>query len=186
MYRTLADQFPTDPLRSYQANPKRLARSYADADYFKQNVGRINVLLDREVIESGLAAQGVTYKYYDLGHGFCKHKFFSQCPHRMACVRCSFYLPKESETAMLLAASANNERLVEELPLREDEVAAARGDADALLRLTESLRHTPALDGSVPSIPGDTATVRTAAPARAKSSSSDFATMTAGDAAECG
>jgi hypothetical protein len=151
-----------------KANPKRLARSYADADYFKQNVGRINVLLDREVIESGLAAQGVTYKYYDLGHGFCKHKFFSQCPHRMACVRCSFYLPKESETAMLLAASANNERLVEELPLRQDEVAAARGDADALLRLTESLRHTPALDGSVPSVPGDTATVRTAAPARAK------------------
>lgn len=128
---------------------RKLARSYAKADYFKRNVGRMTVLLDREVIESGLAAQGVPYKYYDVGPGYCRNKFFSQCPHRMACVRCSFFLPKESEAAKLLEASASNERLIEELPLREEEIEAARGDSAAIEELARSLSGVPAPDGSV-------------------------------------
>lgn len=107
------------------------------------------VLLDRDTIESGRAALGEPYKYYDLGHGYCSYNFFSQCPHRMACVKCSFYRPKNSDAARLLEAKANNNRLIEEVSLREDEVEAAKGDAAAIAVLTESLRIVAAPDGSV-------------------------------------
>lgn len=129
-----------------KANPKKLARAYASADYFKRNVGRITVLLDREVIESGAAARGEPYKYYDLGHGYCKYNFFSQCPHRMACVRCSFYLPRASDEARLLAARSRNEKLIEEIPLRPEEIDAATGDSAAISSLEEKLRDVPAPD----------------------------------------
>jgi hypothetical protein len=38
-------------------------------------------------------------KFYDLGHGYCTYDFFDQCPRRMACAKCSFYMPKGSTTA---------------------------------------------------------------------------------------
>lgn len=43
----------------------------------------------------GRAAQE-PWKFYDLGHGYRTYDFFDQCPHRMACAKCSFYLPKHS------------------------------------------------------------------------------------------
>ncbi len=123
---------------------KKMARAYSEADYFRRNIGRITVLLSREVIEGGGAAAGEPYKFYDLGHGYCRYNFFSQCPHRMACVRCSFYLPKDSDASRLLEAAANNERLVEELPLREEEVDAVTGDTAAIDALKRKLQSVPA------------------------------------------
>src|SRR6266550_1256523 len=47
-----------------------------------------------------------------------------QCPHRMTCAKCSFYLPKDSAKAQLLEAKANLLRLRQEIPLADAELAA--------------------------------------------------------------
>jgi len=75
--------------------PTKLAKSYADAGYFGRNLRAIEVLVDQEVVRSGRAATE-PWKFYDLGHGYCTYDFFDQCPHRMACAKCSFYAPKNS------------------------------------------------------------------------------------------
>ena len=79
--------------------PTKLAKSYTDAEYFQRNLHCIEVLLDQEAIASGAATSGQHWKFYDLGHGYCSYDFFEQCPHRIACAKCSFYLPKESNRA---------------------------------------------------------------------------------------
>ena len=52
------------------------------------------------------------WQFYDLGHGYCSYSFFEQCPHRMACARCDFYLPKHSGKAQLLEAKDNLQRML--------------------------------------------------------------------------
>jgi integrase len=129
---------------SYVAiSPTRLAKSYANAGYFARNVRAIEVLVDQEAIKSGASAGGAPWRYYDLGHGYCSYDFFDKCPHRMACVRCDFYVPKDSSTAQLLSAKQSLQRMVQEIPLTDDERAAVDGDLVALDRLTAKLRAVP-------------------------------------------
>jgi hypothetical protein len=90
--------------------PTKLAKSYADAGYFKRNLRAIEVLVDQETVRSGRAANE-PWKFYDLGHGFCMYDFFEQCPHRMACAKCTFYMPKGSSQAQLIEGKANLLRL---------------------------------------------------------------------------
>jgi hypothetical protein len=59
------------------------------------------VLVDQQAVRNGLAGN-TPWKYYDLGHGYCSYDFFDQCPHRTACVKCSFYQAKESAAAFLV------------------------------------------------------------------------------------
>jgi hypothetical protein len=33
--------------------------------------------------------------FYEMGHGLCSNPYWHTCPHRMACVRCEFYVPGE-------------------------------------------------------------------------------------------
>jgi hypothetical protein len=70
------------------------------------------------LVRNGRAANE-PWKFYDLGHGYCTYDFFDQCPHRMACAKCSFYLPKDSSEAQLLEAKANLMRLRQDIPLAE-------------------------------------------------------------------
>ncbi|HEV8190344.1 MAG TPA: hypothetical protein VGP82_02515 [Ktedonobacterales bacterium] len=56
-----------------------------------------------------------------LGHGDCTYDFFDQCPHRIACAKCSFYRPKGSSEAQLLEARANLLRMRQEIPLTDEE-----------------------------------------------------------------
>ncbi|MFG2951926.1 hypothetical protein [Streptomyces adustus] len=76
-----------------------LRRFRNDAGYFARNVRTIEVLVDRDVVTSGAAADGEPWQYYDLGHGWCTYSFFEQCQHRMTCARCDFYIPKNSSRA---------------------------------------------------------------------------------------
>jgi integrase len=121
--------------------PTRLARAYTEAHYFQRNLRMMNVLIDQEAIKSG--ATDEPWRYYDLGHGFCSYEFFDQCPHRMACARCDFYIPKESSQADLIASKAGMMRMLQELPLTDDERAAVDGDLAAIERLLERLEATP-------------------------------------------
>ncbi|HEV7377771.1 MAG TPA: tyrosine-type recombinase/integrase [Pyrinomonadaceae bacterium] len=127
--------------------PTKLAKSYAQVGYFERNIRTVKVLLDQEVIRSGV---GAAWKYYDLGHGYCTYDFFDQCPHRMACAKCSFYVPKDSSRAQLLEARTNLQHMLQEIPLRDEERAAVEDGLVAVEKLFEKLADVPTPDGSTP------------------------------------
>jgi integrase len=130
--------------------PTTLAKAYTDAGYFSRNVRTIEVLIDRETIESGQAAHGTPWQYFDLGHGYCTYSFFEQCPHRMACARCDFYLPKGSSKGQLLEAKGNLQRMLATIPLTEEERAAVEDGEVALDQLLKRLVDVPTPAGPTP------------------------------------
>lgn len=121
--------------------PTRLARAYTEAHYFQRNLRMMNVLIDQQAIKNGATEE--PWRYYDLGHGFCSYEFFDQCPHRMACARCDFYIPKDSSQADLIASKAGMIHMLQEIPLTDDERAAVEGDRQAIERLLTRLAMTP-------------------------------------------
>jgi integrase len=121
--------------------PTRLARAYTEAHYFQRNLRMMEVLVDQQAIKSGVTDQ--PWRYYDLGHGLCSYDFFDQCPHRMACARCDFYVPKKSSQADLITSKAGMIRMLQEIPLTDDERAAVDGDVAAIERLLKRLESTP-------------------------------------------
>jgi hypothetical protein len=84
------------------------------------------------------------------GHGFCTYSFFEQCPHRMACARCDFYLPKDSARAQLLEARGNLQRMLAQIPPTDDERAAVEDGTAAVERLLDRLADTPTPAGPTP------------------------------------
>ena len=130
--------------------PVTLTKADTDAGYFARNVRAIEVLLDRDAIHAGAAGAGNPFAFYDLGHGYCSYSFFEQCPHRMACARCDFYLPKPSSEAQLLEAKDGIQRMLVEIPLTEDERAAVESDEHAVVRLIDLLADVATPAGPTP------------------------------------
>jgi hypothetical protein len=130
--------------------PTMLTRAYIDAGYFERNVRTIEVLVDRDAVTSGAAANDEPWQYYDLGHGFCNYTFFEQCQHRMACAKCDFYTPKDSSKALLLEAKDNLQRMLAAIPLTDDEKAAVDDGRAALDKLLEQLADVPTPAGPTP------------------------------------
>jgi hypothetical protein len=128
---------------------RRLTAAYRKADYFARNVRTIQVLIDRETILAGAAGEQ-PWKYYDLGDGYCTYDFFAKCPHRLACARCPFYLPKQSSAGQLLSVKDGVEQMLERLTLTDDERAALEGDRDALAALAGRLANVPTPAGPTP------------------------------------
>lgn len=146
----LGHRSPLSTQHYTQITPTHLTQAYQDAGYFARNLRHIAVLIDREAIQSGAAAAGTPWQYFDSGHGYCSYSFFEQCPHRMACARCDFYLPKASSTAQLLEAKAHLQRMLTTIPLTEDERAAVDEGAEAVERLLSRLADTPTPAGPTP------------------------------------
>jgi integrase len=130
--------------------PNTLTKAYTQAGYFARNLRTIEVLLDRDAVASGAAADGKPWQHYDLGHGYCSYTFFEQCPHRMACARCDFYTPKDSTRAQLLEASTNLQRMLTSIPLTDDERAAVDDGRAALDSLLGRLADVPTPAGATP------------------------------------
>jgi len=130
--------------------PVKLAQAYQDAAYFARNVRMVEVLVDREAIRNGEAARGEPWKFYDVGDGYCTYDFFDQCPHRMACARCDFFRPKASAKAQLLEAQDNLLRLMQEIPLTDEEQAAVEEGVEAVERLCVRLADVPTPSGKTP------------------------------------
>ncbi|MFZ5898320.1 MAG: tyrosine-type recombinase/integrase [Bacillota bacterium] len=130
--------------------PTKLAKAYADAGYLARNFRVIEVLIDNDAVKTATAAAGEPWRYYDLGHCFCTYEFFDQCPHRMACARCDFCIPKDSNRAQLLEAKTNLLRFLQEVPLTDEERAVADGDLEALDRLIAMLSDKPTPSGQTP------------------------------------
>ena len=139
----LGHHSPATTQHYVSTSPTKLAQAYKDAGYFSRNVRAIEVLIDREAITSGAAANGSPWRYYELGHGWCSYEFFDQCPHRMACARCDFYVPKASDRGRWLDTRDGLLKMLQEIPLSDDERAAVDGDVQALNRLLERLKDVP-------------------------------------------
>jgi integrase len=133
-----------------QITPNTLTKAYTDAGYFARNVRTIEVLIDRGAVASGAATTGAPWQHYDLGHGYCSYTFFEQCPHRMACARCDFYIPKPSARAQLLEAKMDVDRRLALIPLTEAERLAVEQDQEALGKLLEGLADIPTPAGPTP------------------------------------
>jgi len=146
----LGHRSPQSTQHYTQITPTRLAQAYTDAGYFARNVRTIEVLIDREAVQSGAAASGTPWQYFDLGHGYCTYNFFEQCPHRMACARCDFYLPKVSTQAQLLEAKGHLHRMLTTIPLTEPERAAVEDGAAAVEQLLDRLADMPTPAGPTP------------------------------------
>jgi len=131
-------------------SPTRLAKTYLDTGYFERNVATVEVLIDKEAVQSGAAAAGEPWEYFDLGHGYCTYSFFEQCQHRMACAKCPFYLPKASTKAQLLEGKANLTRMVAMIPLTEEERAAVEGGVELFEQLLARLADVPTPAGPSP------------------------------------
>ncbi|MEV5872489.1 site-specific integrase [Streptomyces tendae] len=130
---------------------RTLSAAYKKADYFARNVRTIQVLIDRKSILTGAAARGEQpWKYYDLGEGYCSYDYFAKCPHRLACPRCPFYVPKQSSRGQLLAVRDGIDQMLEQLDLTDDERDALEGDREALMALAERLADTPTPAGPTP------------------------------------
>ena len=157
-------------LRYLQTTPTKLAQAYADAGYFARNLRAVEVLIDQEAVRSGAASRGEPWKHYDLGHGYCTYDFFEQCPHRMACAKCAFYVPKGATAAVLLEGRGNLVRMRQEIPLSEEERAAVDEGIAAHEGLLAKLADVPTpagptprelgprADSGAPSLPAATAT----------------------------
>ena len=139
----LGHQSPATTQHYVSTSPTKLAQAYKDAGYFSRNVRAIEILIDRDVITSGAAANGSPWHYYELGHGWCSYEFFDQCPHRMACARCDFYIPKTSDHGVFLQTRDSLLKMLQEIPLSDEERAAVDGDVQALDHLLERLKEVP-------------------------------------------
>lgn len=145
----LGHRSPESTRHYTKISPTKLAKSYRDAGYFARNLRAVEVLIDQDAVRNGRAADA-PWKHYDLGHGYCTYDFFDQCPHRMACARCAFYVPKGSSKALLLEGKANLLRLRQEIPLNDDELKAVDEGIAAHDELVSKLADVPAPDGATP------------------------------------
>jgi integrase len=149
LQRWLGHKWANSTQHYLDISPTKLARSFRDAGYFARNVRAIEVLIDREVVISGKAAHE-PWKFYDLGHGYCAYDFFDQCPHRMACAKCGFYLAKGSSRAQLLEGKSNLLRMRQEIPLNDAELAAVDDGVTALQKLLDQLEDVATPAGPTP------------------------------------
>ncbi len=81
---------------------------------------------------------------------YCSYNSFEQCPHRMACAKCSFYLPKESTAAALLEGKSNLSRMRQEIPVTDVDIAALDDGGFALGSLLSRLENISTPSGKTP------------------------------------
>jgi integrase len=115
-------------------HPTRLAKSIARAN---KNSRLAQILLD-----PGAAAKGEPAIFYHLGDGdYCANPAWAKCPHRMACLRCPMYVPRTTDK--LIEARDGVLRLLQEVPLTDEEKAVAEGDVHALNRYIQKRTNVP-------------------------------------------
>jgi integrase len=115
-------------------HPTRLAKSIARANKTSR---LIQVLVDPSA-----AVEREPAIFYYLGDGaYCANPAWASCPHRLACLKCPMYVPRE--TAQLIEARDGVLRLMQEVPLTDEEKSVAEGDVQALTRYIEKRKDIP-------------------------------------------
>ncbi|MFV8855344.1 tyrosine-type recombinase/integrase [Klebsiella variicola] len=149
LQRWLGHSSPSSTQHYIDITPTKLAGSLSKAGYFERNRRMVSVLIDQDAISSGQVQKGEPWRYYDLGHGLCSYDFFEQCPHRMVCAKCSFYLPKSSSEAQYIEGRQNLLKMMQEIPLTDDEQAAVDNDIGAIDKLLEKLKNIETPDNKI-------------------------------------
>lgn len=142
----------TDALMHYlQTTLLKQAEAYQKSDYFKRNQRTFEVLIDREAITTGTAAQGEPWQYHKLSEqGYCVYDFFDHCPHKMACPQCRFYRPNSVVLQKLQQNKANLQKMLIEIELTDDERAAVEEGVQAFDLLCEKLADVQTPEGPTP------------------------------------
>ncbi|HBY95356.1 MAG TPA: transposase [Chloroflexi bacterium] len=133
-----------------QVTPTKQAQAYAAAGELARTQRLIEVLIDQDAIRSGAAQEDQPWRFYDLGDGLCSYDLFDQCPHRLACARCAFYVPKRSSRAQFLEAQANLQHLLQAITLTESEQAAVEEGVLVMAKLATQLQDVPTPVGPTP------------------------------------
>jgi integrase len=139
---------PDSTLHYTTRTPVELSRALAQ--HTETQTRLVAVLVDREAVASGAAGRGETWKYYDVGHGYCTFDFFETCPHRMACARCTSYVPKASGRPELEEARQHLLHLREAIPLTMEMVKAVEDGVEAMTALLNRLTDVPTPSGQTP------------------------------------
>jgi hypothetical protein len=129
--------------------PTKVVPAYRDAPPVQRHLRTIDVLIDQDAVRVG-AAPGHAWRFSDLGHGYCTYDGFDQCPHRMACPRCSWYRPKERPAMHGLEGKAGLLRLKQEIRLTDAEAAAIEEGETAFDTLLAQLADVPTPAGPTP------------------------------------
>jgi hypothetical protein len=143
---TCRDVAALDPRARF---PTKLVRACTDAASVPRHLRTIDVLIDQEAVRTG-AAPGHAWRFSDLGHGYCTYDGFDQCPHRMACAKCSWYRPKQSPAMRGLEGKAGLLRLKQEIRLTDAEAAAVEDGQIAFDTLLAQLADVPTPAGPTP------------------------------------
>lgn len=145
----LGHKNPTSTQHYVKILPTKLAEAYKSADYFKNNLRMIDVLMDKNAIASGSTSE-TPLLYYDLIHGYCTNPTYYTCPHRMACAKCDFYRSKESSPMQLLEAKGNIIKFQQTIPISEEENLVINGDINELEKLITKLQDVKTPAGPTP------------------------------------
>jgi hypothetical protein len=129
--------------------PTKVAPPYSDAATVQRYLRTIDVVIDQHAVRVG-AAPGHAWRFSDLGHGYCTYDRFDQCPHRMACPKCSWYRPKERPATRGLDGTAGLLRLKQEIRLTDAEAAAVEDGETAFDALLAQLSDVPTPAGPTP------------------------------------
>jgi len=90
----LGHQSPATTQHYVLTSPTKLAQAYKEAGYFSRNVRAIEVLIDQNAITSGAAASGTPWRFYDLGHGWCRYEFLINAHTAWLVLAVIFMCPK--------------------------------------------------------------------------------------------
>jgi integrase len=81
----LGHRSPSSTQHYAKITPTTLTKAYTDAGYFARNIRAIEVLIDRDAVQSDAAASGTPWQHYDLGHDPCP------CESGTSATRCGTY-----------------------------------------------------------------------------------------------
>jgi hypothetical protein len=143
----LGHKSPLSTLSYLRVRDATMSRAFAAAD---QSARMIQVLIDQEAVRNGEAAAGKPWRYYDLGNSYCTYEFWSRCKHRMVCPGCAWNVPKSSARGQALEAKQFLMRVLEEVPLTDDERGMVEGGIGVHDAILAKLATEPTPDGRTP------------------------------------
>lgn len=126
----LGHQDPASTRYYTKVDLTKLANRFAESGYLERNLATVEVLLDVERLATGEQGDAL---YYDLGHGLCANPYWHKCAYRLACVKCPMYVA--GDEAQYVRSKQGIKRMLETVPITDEERRVAEGDEEALDKL---------------------------------------------------
>lgn len=139
--------------KDFQSFYRQLKKEESPAE---ANVGHsywylVRTYLDINAIITGTATSGTPWRYTEVAEGYCTYPFYAECPHRLVCAHCSYYLSTEEETQLShFERDQHTLRLLQDLTISAAELAVTENKQDAAQQLREALVDVPTPAGPTP------------------------------------